>query len=134
VFNFPLALLSLTLSSLVPLAHAQTAGKLRGIALGGTKRSTAAPDLPLVAETLPGFQTITWYALVGPRSMPQPIVGRLNAEVFKMFADQAFAQRIMDLDQEPQATSPADLHAYIRADNERWSKVVKLAGLKQLGR
>jgi tripartite-type tricarboxylate transporter receptor subunit TctC len=110
------------------------AGKLRAIALGGTKRSPAVPDLPLVAETLPGFQTITWYALIGPRGIPQPIVSRLNAEIFKMFSDRAFSQRVIDMGQEPQPSSPADLHAHMRAENERWSKVIKLAGLKPLDR
>ena len=110
------------------------AGKLRAIALGGTKRSPAVPDLPLVAETLPGFQTITWYALIGPRGIPAPIVSRLNAEIFKMFGDPAFSKRVTDMGQEPQPSSPADLHAHMRAENERWSKVIKQAGLQKLER
>ena len=52
--------------------------------------------MPTIAETIPGFQCITWYALVGPRGMPPAIVARLNAEVVKMFADAQFAQRIVD--------------------------------------
>jgi len=110
------------------------AGKLRAIALGGTKRSPAVPDLPLVAETLPGFQTITWYALIGPRGIPAPIVSRLNAEIYKMFGDPAFSKRVTDMGQEPQPSSPAELHAHMRAENERWSKVIKMAGLKPLDR
>jgi len=110
------------------------AGKLRAIALGGTKRSPAVPDLPLVSETLPGFQTVTWYALVGPRAMPKEIVARVNAEIHKMFTDTAFTQRIIDMGQEPQASTPEGLHAYIREETARYAKVIKLAGLKPLDR
>jgi len=120
-----------SMPAIIPLVKA---GKLRAIAHGGTKRSPAMPDLPLVAETLPGFQTITWYALVGPRGMPKEIVARFNAEIAKMFADAAFSQRVTDLGQEPQPTSPEGLLAHMRAENERWSKVIKLAGLNKLER
>jgi tripartite-type tricarboxylate transporter receptor subunit TctC len=110
------------------------AGKLRAIALGGTKRSPAVPDLPLVAETLPGFQTVTWYAMIGPRGMSKEIVARLNAEIHKMFTDTAFVQRITDMGQEPQATTPEGLHAYMREEHARYTKVIKLAGLKPIDR
>jgi tripartite-type tricarboxylate transporter receptor subunit TctC len=105
-------------------------GKVRGIAHGGTKRSPAAPDIPTIAETLPGFQCGTWYALVGPRGIPPAIATRLNAEVKKMFADPQFAQRVIDMGQEPAPGSPAELQAYMRSETERWSKVIKAAGLK----
>jgi tripartite-type tricarboxylate transporter receptor subunit TctC len=121
-------------NSMPPVLPMVRAGKLRAIALGGTKRSPAAPDLPLVAETLPGFQTITWYALIGPRGLPPAIVKRLNAEVVKMYADASFAQRITDMGQEPQSSSPEELHAYMRAESTRWSQVIKTAGLTKLER
>ena len=105
-------------------------GKVRAIAHGGTKRSPALPEVPLVLETLPGFQCITWYAMVAPHGVPPAIVTRLNSEVVKMMADAPFAQRITETGQEPQATSPAELHAYMRAESERWSKVIKAAGIK----
>jgi tripartite-type tricarboxylate transporter receptor subunit TctC len=120
-----------SMPAIIPLVKA---GKLRAIAHGGTKRSPAMPDLPLVAETLAGFQTITWYAMVGPRGMSKEVVARFNAEIAKMFADSAFSQRVTDLGQEPQPTSPEGLLAHMRAENERWSKVIKLAGLNKLER
>ncbi len=109
-----------------PLAKA---GKLRALAHGGVKRSPAAPDVPTVAETLPGFQCITWYALIAPRGVPQPIVTQLNGEMVKMLADPPFAKRLIDQGQEPQATTPAELATYMRAESERWAVVVKAAGL-----
>ena len=117
-------------NSMPPILPLVKAGKLRAIALGGTKRSPAAPEIPLIAETLPGFQTITWYALMAPRGVPPAIVGRLNGEIVKMYADAPFAQRIIEMGQEPQSSTPAQLHAHMRSESERWSKVIKAAGLK----
>ena len=116
-----------SMPAVYPLAKA---GKLRALAHGGTKRSPAAPEVPTVAETIPGFQCITWYALVAPRGIAPAIVARLNAEVVKMFADAPFAQRIVDQGQEPQSTTPAELLAYMRAESARWAAVIKRAGLK----
>ncbi len=109
-----------------PLAKA---GKLRALAHGGVRRSPAAPDVPTVAETLPGFQCITWYALIAPRNVPQPIVSKLNGEMVKMFNDPVFAKRLVDQGQEPQATTPAELASYMRTETVRWASVVKAAGL-----
>jgi tripartite-type tricarboxylate transporter receptor subunit TctC len=109
-----------------PLAQA---GKLRALAHGGTKRSPAAPDVPTVAESIPGFQCITWYALVAPRGTPPTIVSRLNGEMVKMLADPPFAKRLADQGQEPQSTSPSELAGHMRGESERWSRVIKAAGL-----
>src|SRR5262245_33219211 len=117
-------------NSLPPILPMVKAGRLRAIALGGTKRSPAAPEIPLISETLPGFQTVTWYALVGPRGMPPAIVARLSSEIRKMFADPQFAQRVIDMGQEPAPSSPQELIAHMRSETERWSKVIKAAGLK----
>lgn len=105
-------------------------GKLRAIALAATKRSTAAPDIPTVAETLPGFQCVTWYAMIAPRGVPAPIVSKLNAEIHKMLTDPAFAQRIVDMGQDPQPTTPEGLQKHMRDEQNRWSKVIKAANLK----
>ena len=109
-----------------PLAKA---GKLRALAHGGTKRSPAAPEVPTVAETLPGFQCITWYALIAPSGVPQPIIAKLNGEMVRMLNDPPFAKRLVDQGQEPQSTTPAELAAYMRAESERWRGVIKAAGL-----
>lgn len=102
----------------------------RAIALAGTKRSPAAPEVPTVAETIPGFQCVTWYALLAPRNTPAAIVSRLNAEVVKLFADSQFAQRIADTGQQPQTSTPEGLLAHMREESDRWSKVIRAAGIK----
>jgi tripartite-type tricarboxylate transporter receptor subunit TctC len=109
-----------------PLAKAS---KLRALAHGGTKRSPAAPEVPTVAETLPGFQCVTWYALIAPGGTPPAIVARLNGEMVRMLADPAFARRLTDQGQEPQSSTPAELAAHMRAESARWSGVIKSAGL-----
>jgi tripartite-type tricarboxylate transporter receptor subunit TctC len=109
-----------------PLAQS---GKLRALAHGGTKRSPAAPDVPTVAESIPGFQCITWYALFAPRGAPPAIVTRVNSEMVKMLADAPFAKRLADQGQEPQSTTPPELATYVRSESERWSRVIKAAGL-----
>ena len=105
-------------------------GKVRALGHGGTKRSPALPDVPTIAETLPGFQVGTWYALAAPAGLPGAIVARLNAEVKKMFADPPFAQKIVELGQDPAASTPAELTAHMRNETARWAKVIKEAGLK----
>jgi tripartite-type tricarboxylate transporter receptor subunit TctC len=109
-----------------PLAKA---GKLRALAHGGTKRSPAAPEVPTVAESLPGFQCATWYALMAPGNMPPALVSRLNGDVVKMLNEPAFSRRLVDQGQDPQPTTPAELGAFLREDSKRWVGVIKAAGL-----
>jgi tripartite-type tricarboxylate transporter receptor subunit TctC len=105
------------------------AGKLRALAQGGSSRSPVVPDVPTVAETYPGFQAQTWYALFAPRATPPAIVGRLNAEVVKMLGDPPTARRLTDQGLDPAPSTPAELTAYMRSETERFSRIIKLAGL-----
>ena len=109
-----------------PLAKA---GKLRALAHGGIKRSPAAPEVPTVAETLPGFQCITWYAMVAPGGTPPAIVAKLNGELVKMLADSTFSKRLTDQGQDPQSSTPAELLVYMKAESVRWAGVIKGAGM-----
>jgi tripartite-type tricarboxylate transporter receptor subunit TctC len=114
----------------IPTTWAQVkAGKLRPLGQGGEKRSPVVPDLPTIAETLPGFQAVTWYALFVPRGTPSPIVARLNAEVVKILSDAPLAQRLTIQGLDPAPGSPAELAAYMHSETERFARIVKLAGL-----
>lgn len=106
------------------------AGKLRPLATGGPDRSRVLPDLPTVAETLPGFQAVTWYALFVPRTTPAPIVEKLNGEVVKILSDPALAQRLGREGLDAAPGTPGELTAYMRAETERFSRLIKLSGLK----
>ena len=104
-------------------------GKLRALAQGGPTRSPVIPDVPTVAETLPGFQALTWYALFAPRATPPAIVARVNAEVVKLLSDPTVAQRLINQGLDPAPGSPAELSGYMRAETERFSRLIKVAGL-----
>ncbi len=114
----------------IPTTSVQVkAGKLRALAQGGATRSPVVPEIPTVAETLPGFQAVTWYALFAPRGTPPAIVARLNAEVVRILGDPPVAQRLTNLGLDPAPSSPGELTAYMRAETERFSRIIKLSGL-----
>jgi tripartite-type tricarboxylate transporter receptor subunit TctC len=104
-------------------------GKLRALAQGGPSRSPVLPNLPTVAETFPGFEALTWYALFAPRGTPPAIVTRLNAEVVNMLADPAIARRFADQGLDAAPSTPAELTAYMRSETERFSRIIKIARL-----
>lgn len=103
-------------------------GKLRALAQGGSARSPLLPELPTVAETYPGFQATTWYALFAPRGTPPAIVGKVNAEVVKLLSDAPTVRRLADQGLDPAPSTPAELTAYMRAETERFTRIIKLAG------
>ena len=105
------------------------AGKLRALAQGGATRSPVVPNLPTLAETLPDFRAVTWYALYAPRATPPAIVACLNAEVVKILSDPQLAQRLASQGLDPAPGSPAQLTAYVRAETERFSRIIKVSGL-----
>lgn len=114
----------------IPTISAQVKqGKLRALAQGGAARSPIIPDIPTVAETLPGFQAVTWYALFAPRGTPAAMVARLNAEVVKALGDSPIAQRLANLGLDPAPGTPEELAAYMRAETERFARIVKVAGM-----
>ena len=114
----------------IPTTMAQVkAGKLRALGQGGASRSAVVPDVPTIAETLPGFQAVTWYALFAPSGTPQAIVAKQNAEVVKTLTDATVAQRLSTQGLDPAPGTPAELTAYMRAEIERWTRIIKLAGI-----
>ena len=117
-------------NSMPPIYPLTKAGKLRALGVGGKKRVAAAPDVPTIAETIPGFECLNWYAMLAPKGTPQPVIAKLNAEMVKMFKDPAFAQKLAEQGSEPQTTTPAGLADWMRQDSERWSKIIKQAGVK----
>jgi tripartite-type tricarboxylate transporter receptor subunit TctC len=111
------------------LAHVQ-GGRLKMLGTGGTKRSVALPDTPPIADTLPGFELVTWYALFAPAGTPAAIVNRLNAETTKVLKDADIQKRFGDQGLEPTIMTPAELKRYAEADVSRWSRLIKAANIK----
>ena len=106
-------------------------GKLRGIAVTTAKRSPAAPDIPTVAETVPGFESASWQMLVAPGATPPDIVALLNREVHAIFNDPAVIQELTRRGIGPAVTGPPDeVTVFVKKEIVRWSDVVRKAGLE----
>jgi len=112
-------------------AQAQVrAGKLRALAVTTPKRVASMPDIPAVAEALPGFEVVGWYGVLAPAGLPAPILARLNEELLKALRQPDVRERILADGAEPVGSSPADFRAFLEADLAKWAKVVKESGAK----
>jgi tripartite-type tricarboxylate transporter receptor subunit TctC len=106
-------------------------GKLRALAVTSSKRVPSLPNVPTIAETFPGFDAATWFALVAPAGTPPEAITRINAEVKKIVATADFQQRFEQLGMIPdQDRAPDAINAYIKAEVAKWAKVIKDAGVK----
>jgi tripartite-type tricarboxylate transporter receptor subunit TctC len=111
-----------------------SAGRIRAIATGHMKRLRSMPDIPAVAEVLPGFTNDGWYGLVAPARTPQAIVRKLNAEMNRALANAEFLKQIDSFGMEPAAAgTPQALGEWIRSELERWTKVARDAGVQMQG-
>jgi tripartite-type tricarboxylate transporter receptor subunit TctC len=106
------------------------AGRLRGLAVTTPKRVAAMPDVPTMAETLPGFELVGWYGIAGPAKMPKALVSRLNTELLKMLAMPDVRERILADGSEPVGNDPETFRKYMLADMIKWAKLVKESGAK----
>ena len=105
-------------------------GKIRALAQTTLKRSAAAPDVPTVAETVPGFEATTWFAMFAPAGTPRDIVQRLNVEMQRVFALADVQDKLKTLGLEPWISSPEELAKFQQAEIVKWAKVVKDSGAK----
>jgi tripartite-type tricarboxylate transporter receptor subunit TctC len=114
-----------------PLMPHVKSGKLRVIAVGGAKRLASLPDVPTVAEQgYPGFQTSQWYGLNAPAKTPKAIIDRLAAEAGRAAKTALIRERLAVDDAEPVGSTPEEYAAFIKKEQERWSKVVRTAHIK----
>jgi len=105
-------------------------GKLRGIAVTTPKRVAAIPDVPAVAEVLPGFEVVGWYGIIGPANMPRPIVNKLHETLVRILNTPDVRERIMVDGSEPAGIGPEPFRQFMLADLAKWAKVVKESGAK----
>ncbi len=112
------------------MPHVKT-GKLRIIAVGGSKRLHSVPEVPTVAEQgYPGFQTSQWYGLNAPAKTPEAVIRRLAAEAAKAAKSPLMLERLALDDAEAVGSTPAEYAAFIKKEQQRWSKVVRTARIK----
>ena len=105
-------------------------GQLRALAVSSAKRSPVLPEVPTVGETVPGFDSLTWYGVLAPAGVPTEITRRLNAEINKALALPAFKERLFTLGMEPMPGTPAQFVDFYRDEAVKWGKLVKTSGAK----
>ena len=113
----------------VSLPHVRS-GKLKALAVASAKRIASLPGVPALAETFPGFEAIAWFAIVGPPRTPSAIAEKVGADVREALKLPEVQKRLAELSAQPMGFGPADTGAFIRQETERWSAVIRTAGVK----
>src|SRR5579862_2782410 len=106
------------------------AGKLRALAVGSATRNPFLPDVPAMAEVLPGYQASTWFAMVAPPGTPAEIVGKLSSAVSGAIREPDVAKRFVDISATAVGDTPAEMAVFLRQERERWGKVIRASGAK----
>lgn len=106
------------------------AGKLRPLAVSTTTRSPSLPDVPVMADSVPGYDAASWNGLVGPKGIPSDIVERLNKEINAALAVRDMQKRFADIGADIFPGTAADFSKFIADDTEKWGKVIRFSGMK----
>jgi tripartite-type tricarboxylate transporter receptor subunit TctC len=105
-------------------------GRLRALGVTTAQRTDALPEVPPIADFVPGYEMSQWYGIAAPRGTPAEIVDRLNREINAAFADPRMKARLTDVGGTVLPGTPEDFQKFVAAESEKWAKVVKFAGLK----
>ena len=117
--------------AITTMAPNVTAGQVRALGTTGTKRSELTPDVPTVAEAgVPAYEATIWLGVMAPAGTPQPIVDKLNAEIAKVINRADVKENWAKQGAVPLVMSPAEFDKYLRADIEKWARVVQKSGIK----
>jgi len=106
------------------------AGKLRGLGVSTTARLQALPEVPTIAETLPGYEATQWFGILAPAGTPRPIIDRLNRELARALRAQDLNARLVADGMVVVASTPDEFARHIKSDMEKWAKVIQAAGIK----
>jgi tripartite-type tricarboxylate transporter receptor subunit TctC len=120
----------LTISSAVPLSPQVKTGKLNGLAVTGPKRSPSFPELPAIAETVPGYEVVNWFGIFAPAGTPRAIVTRLNKELNAALGSRELRDRLASQGADTVGGTPEEFARTVRSDLAKWAKVVKASGAK----
>ena len=121
LFGFP------TLSTAVPLVKS---GKVRALGVSGSRRNFALPEVPPIADAIPGLEFLSWFGIVGPAKMPAEVVRRMDQEILKALSDAAFRDKVQADGTEIIGLGHLEFAAYLRNDLQKWKRVVELSGAK----
>jgi tripartite-type tricarboxylate transporter receptor subunit TctC len=123
--------IALTITGIPTLLPHVKSGKLRALAVSSAKRSAAVPELPTISEAgLPGYDATAWYGLLAPAGTPPEIIAKLNAAAVKGIKQPDFAERLAAEGAETVGGTPKQFGEFIKAEIQRWTKVMKAAGVK----
>ncbi len=111
------------------LPHAQS-GALRALGVTAPTRLATLPDIPAIAETVPGYEANGWYGFAAPKGTPADVVAKLNAAINGGLADPELAARFAQLEAKPLVFTPKDYGAFLVSETERWGKAVKASGVR----
>ena len=106
------------------------AGRIKALAVASAKRVPSLPEVPALAESLPGFEAVAWFGMVGPPDLPAPIARKVSAGVAEALRDADVQARLAALSAEPMGFTPAQTAAYMREETERWAAVIRSANVK----
>ncbi len=104
------------------------AGKLRAIGVPTARRTELMPQVPAVAESLPGYEVANWYSLLGPKGLPEPVVQRLNQAMRTTLEDTEVRRHLAAHGVEPSPSSPEELARFIRDETEKWAPIIRATG------
>lgn len=122
--------LMITWNSISASAPFIKSGQIRALGIGSLKRSTLMPDIPAIAETLPGYELGSWYGLFAPARTPSGLVRRLHAEIVKVIGDATVKQQFANLGAEPVGSTPDAFRSVLEKDLVKWAKVAREAKVK----
>ena len=105
-------------------------GRIRGLAVSSAQRVASAPELPTIAEVLPGFETGSYQGILAPVGTPRDVVAKLNAEITKILGTQDMKDRLAALGTEVRSGTPESLGSFIASEKTRWAQVIKESGAK----
>jgi tripartite-type tricarboxylate transporter receptor subunit TctC len=117
-------------STLIAAIQYVRAGTLRPLAVSAATRADILPDVPAVAEFVPGYEATAWFGLAAPKGTPSEIVEKLNKEVNASVANPAMKARFAELGDTMLASSPTEFAKLIATDTEKWAKVIRATGIK----
>jgi tripartite-type tricarboxylate transporter receptor subunit TctC len=123
-----LAVLFVSIPSVRP--HVE-AGKIRALGSSDRKRSPVLPDVPVIAEFVPGYELFTWYGLFAPAKMPPKLLARISADIREILKDPEVSQKLQGFGFDPVGNLPAEADAFIRKESKVFAKIVSSAGLRE---
>ena len=105
-------------------------GKLRGIGVTMAKRSPLLPEVPPIGDSVPGYEVVGWYGIVGPAGMPRELTAKINSELSRMLAAPEVRERFLREGAEPIGSTPEEFTAFLVQDQVKWAKVIKTANIR----